>query len=404
MHPLSMSKPITLRLILLLAATTAVLSGPAQAVDLDFFGTNGPPMTFHGFASQGFLDSSSYNYLGESSRGSYKFTEAGLNASINPLPRTRIAAQGFTYDVGPAGQYDVVLDYALAEYTFNDYLGIRAGRIRHPEGIYNEIQDVDLARTWVLLPQGMYNARWRDFYVSIDGGEIFGALPLSKAGSLSYELFDGIQHPKLDGGLSLQKANLPPFSPLVTINSPMLAGGQLWWNTPLKGFRAGVGLNYDQDLTFKVASGRQSRGSPFTQHYSLEYVVNSWTFQAEYLRFRINYLNTGGGPPPSTKLVEPDTWYVSAAYRFNKYFEAGTYYTEYYADLNNRNGVGLQFPSDGSQKDAAFALRFDATEWWIIKAEVHYIRGTAQLLDNANNPVRHDNGWWMVGLKTTVSF
>lgn len=392
------------RMFLLLAAAGVLLSSQVKAVDLNVLGTNEPPMAFHGFVSQGFLFSSTYDYLGKSADGSFKFTEAGLNTSFNPLPRTRIAAQGFTYDVGKAGDYDVVLDYALAEYTFNSYFGIRAGRIRRPEGIYNDIQDVDLARTWVLLPQGMYDARWRDFYVSVDGGEIFGTLPLGPGGSLGYGFYYGLQHPKLDGGLSLQKANLPPYSPLVAINSPQLGGGQLWWNTPVNGLRAGAALNYDRDLKFRVATGRQSLGSPFTQHYSLEYNWNSWTFQAEYLRFRINYENTGGGPPPSTKLIEPDSWYVGAAYRFNKWFEAGTYYSEYYADLNNRQGAGLQFHSDASQKDAALALRFDATDWWIIKAELHYIRGTAQLLDNADNPVRNDDGWWMVGLKTTFSF
>jgi hypothetical protein len=389
---------------IILATMALLAAGRVDAVDFNPFGTNGPPVSFHGFASQGLLYSTEYNYLGDSSHGSFRFTEAGLNVSLNPLPRTHFAAQAFTYDVGPAGDYDVVLDYALAEYTFNDYFGVRAGRIRRPEGIYNDIQDVDLARTSVLLPQGMYNARWRDFYVSLDGGEIFGTIPLNKAGSLSYELYDGLQRPKLNGGLSLQKANLPPYQPLTTINSPMLGGGQLWWNTPVDGLRAGAALNYDQDLTFKITSGRQSRGSPFTQHYSLEYLWNSWTFQAEYLRFRINYENTGAGAPPSTKLIEPDSWYAGAAYRFNKWLEAGGYYTEYYADVNNRDGIGLQFPSDGYQKDAALSLRFDATEWWIIKAEVHYIRGTAQLLDNANNRVRNDDGWWMFGVKTTFSF
>jgi hypothetical protein len=389
--------------ILPLALLAAISTGRLEAYELSL-GTNWPPVDFHGFVSQGFLYSTAYNYLGQSSQGSFRFTEAGLNASFNPFPRTRIAAQAFTYDVGPAGDYDVVLDYAQAEYTFNDYIGVRAGRIRRPEGIYNDIQDVDLARTWILLPQGMYNARWRDFYVNIDGGEVFGSIPLEKAGSLSYEFYYGFQNPKLDGGLSLQKANLPPYLPLTSINSPQLGGGQLWWNTPLEGLRAGVALNYDRDLTFTVSNGRQSEGSPFTQHYSLEYLWNSWTFQAEYLRFKINYLNTGGGPPPSTKVVEPDTWYASAAYRFNKYVEAGAYYTEYYTDVNDRSGAGTPFPSDGAQKDVALSLRVDPTDWWIFKVEAHYIRGTAQLLDNAGNPARGDNGWWMFAVKTTFSF
>jgi hypothetical protein len=387
----------------LLAALVLLSIRPLAAYELNL-GTNLPPVNFHGFISQGFIASSEYNYLGHSSQGSFKFTEAGLNLSLNPLPRTRIAAQAFTYAVGEAGQYDVVLDYALAEYTFNDYIGIRGGRIRRPEGIYNDIQDVDLARTFVLLPQGMYNARWRDFYVALDGGELFGTLPLARFGSLSYSLYYGIERPKLNGGLSLQKANLPPFSPLVSLNAPEMGGGQLWWNTPLNGLRTGVALNYVRDLTFRTASGQQSQGSPFTQRYSLEYVWHAWTFQAEYLRFKINYDISGGGPPNTTRLVEPDSWYLGAAYRFNKWIEAGSYYTEYYADVHNRSGAGLAFPSDASQKDLALSLRYDVTDWWILKVEGHYIRGTAQLLDNAANPVRGDNGWWLLAVKTTFSF
>src|SRR5205085_6043474 len=136
------------------------------------------PITFHGFVSQGFLASTKYNYLGDSMNGSFRFTEAGLNASINPFPRTHIAAQGFLFDVGDVGRYEPVLDYASIEYTFNDYLGLRGGRIRRPQGIYNTVVDVDLARTSSLLPQGLYDARWRDFYASLDGGEFFGSLPL----------------------------------------------------------------------------------------------------------------------------------------------------------------------------------------------------------------------------------
>ena len=218
----------------------------------------------------------------------------------------------------------------------------------------------------------------------------------------------GVQRPKLDGGLALQKANLPPNWPLVWINAPEMAGEQLWWNTPLNGLRAGVALNKVWNLSFRTeirpGHERLSVGSPFTQRYSLEYLWNSWTFQAEYLRYIIDYLNTGGGPPPSTKHLEPDSWYVGAAYRFNKWFETGGYYTEYYADANNRNGAGLPMRSDAYQKDAALSFRFDPTDWWIFKIEGHYIRGTAQLFDNLDNPSRNDDGWWMLAVKSTISF
>jgi hypothetical protein len=380
----------------------------AYDVPLTYLGTNMPPLEFHGFASQGYLKSSEYNYLGESSQGSFKFTEVGLNASINPFPRTRITVQGFCFDVGEAGGYDVVLDYASAEYTFNDYLGVRAGRIRRPEGIYNDIQDVDLARTWVLLPQGMYNARWRDMYCSVDGGELFGSTPLGNAGSLSYQIYYGYQRPQLNGGLALQKENLPPNQPLNYINSPLLGGGQLWWNTPLTGLRVGAALNYDQDLTFETVKGVNAKGSPFTQHYSLEYLWGKWTFQTEYYCSKVNYNVTKSDGSQLTARIKPDTWYAGTAYRVNKWFETGVYYSEYYPDSYNRDGanrtVPQVLPCDAYQKDAALALRFDLTDWWIFKIEGHLIHGTGQLLDNNANPVRGGKPWYLLALKTTFSF
>ena len=384
--------------VLLPALLATFTVGPLEAYELNL-GTNMPPVDFHGFVSQGFLNSSKYNYLGNSSQGSFKFTEAALNASFNPFPRTRISAQAFTYDVGEAGNYDVVLDYAQAEYTFNDYLGIRAGRIRRPQGIYNDIQDVDVARTFVLLPQGIYDARWRDFYASLDGGEFFGTIPLQRAGSLTYEIYGGMVNPSLDGGAALQiRDSLPASGHLDSIDSAGEFGGQLWWNTPVDGLRFGVAGGvvpvFNFNTTIQIPGGSihpNNRNEAVFQQYSAEYLWRAWTFQSE-LYFRDYYPESAA---PDTHLL---TWYGSAAYRFNKWFEAGGYYTEYYGDTHQ---------SDNSlfyQKDAALALRCDVTEWWTFKIEGHYIRGTGLLEDTANNPVQNGNGWWMLDLKTTFSF
>jgi len=56
------------------------------------------------------------------------------------------------------------------------------------------------------------------------------------------------------------------------------------------------------------------------------------------------------------------------------------------------------------QKDAALALRFDATASWTFKIEGHYLRGTGLLQNSAGNPAQNGNGWWMLDLKTTFSF
>ena len=386
------------KLVLAIAVAIFATGGAfAAEVPLTFFGTNMPSVDFHGFASQGFMASTSYNYLDNDTAhgGSFRLSEAGLNASMNPFPRTRITAQAFTYDVGDDGDYDVVLDYASIEYTFNDYIGIRAGRIRRPQGIYNDIQDVDVARTFALLPQGVYDARFRDFYLTLDGGELFGDIPLNKAGDLSYEVYGGRVNPSLDGGAANRtRSDLPPFVQLDSIDPFEMAGMQLWWNTPVNGLRFGAAGGYIFDSAFHTTAfgifhSTTKASIPLFQG-SAEYLWKSWTFQAEY-GTDIQYPNPGIS-------LRGDAWYASAAYRFNKWFETGAYYGEYYNDVSQRED-SLQF-----QKDAALALRFDPKDWWTLKIEGHYLHGTGLLDDDASNPVQNNNPWFMLVVKTTFSF
>jgi len=381
---------------LILSLTATILAaGGARAYDVSL-STNLPPIDFHGFASQGFLDSSTYNYLGDTTHGSFLFTEAGVNASLNPFPRTRITAQAFTYDMGQdVGKYDVVLDYASVEYTINDQFGVRAGRIRRPEGIYNSIQDVDLARTFVLLPQGVYDARWRDFYVSMDGGEVFGDISLGKSGDLSYDAFGGVFRPQVDGGLGKKIGNqVPSFVKLDSFGADPQSGLQLWWNTPVNGFRVGATGGYNFDLNFDTTAFGQTSLNHFTVPFvqgSVEYLWKSWTFQSEYFTYWVDPANGGSD--------HDDAWYADVAYRFNKKVEVGIYYSENDNDVNQRAN-----PSQ-YQKDVALAVRFDPTSWWIFKVEGHCIHGTG-LVDQSSNEPNLNSGkpWYMLAVKTTISF
>ncbi len=392
---------------LLLALPVALTACHLEAAELNLLGTNMPPFDFHGFVSQGFLDTTKYNYLADNTRnGSFEYMEVGLNTSLNPFPRTHIAAQGFLFDVGDAGKYQPFLDYASAEYTFNDYIGLRAGRIRKPGGIYNDIQDVDLARTFVLLPQGIYDARFRNLSCTLDGGALFGNIPLSKAGGLSYEAYAGFINIAPDSGVAnVINNSLPPGGNITSFDQISTAGSQLWWNTPVNGLRFGASLGYlfNFDYNFKVPTGApppnpssislRAEGPVILQQYSAEYLWKDWTFQAEYYNIQVSQ-DIGATHTFSAS----EAWYGSADYRFNKWLVVGGYYTEYY------NGGKLAAPSDASQKDLALSFRFDPEPWWVFKVEGHYIRGTGLLDDNANNPVRNDDGWFMLALKTTFSF
>jgi hypothetical protein len=395
----------------------AAYGASAYEVPLTFFGTNTPPLEFHGFASQGFLLSSDYNYLANDTKnGSFQFSEVGLNVSMNPFPHTRIAVQGFDFDVGNVGQYDPFLDYALIEYTVNDALGIRAGRIRRPAGIYNDIQDIDLARTFVLLPQGMYDARWRDWSAGLDGGELFGEFKLPKVGSLTYAAYAGMVNMQENGGVARYAADASAINVDSMDDTPTF-GGQLWYNTPLDGLRVGANVTYMNDFGFTgnvlspipvapgvVLPGNVSLhdvGNVLFQQFSVEYLWRDWTFQAEYYTYNFTgwtheqiYLPAVHKTIPALRAAgdNPDTWYAAVSRRLNKHVELGAYYTMW-------EDAGLK------QNDLALSLRLDLKDWWIFKIEGHYIEGTGLLRDSADNPHQSNNsGWFMLAVKTTVSF
>lgn len=410
----------------MMKVTKAVLAGLAlwpatSAVAWDMYLGKEQKIEFHGFASQGFLASTDYDYLGTTKDGSFQFDEVGLNATISPFNRTRITAQAFMFDLGDVNNNRIFLDYASVEYTFSDYIGVRGGRIRRAGGIYNHIQDVDLARTSVLLPQGIYDPRWRDFSTSIDGGVLYGNIPMAKAGGLSYEVYAGSMTLDDKGGVARTiQNNLPAVvGSYEGIDHALLGGFQLWWNTPVEGLRAGFSYGQVFDFTYHIGINAPSPVTgvmtrevdiPFYQ-FSLEYMWKAWTFQAEYYTYKqkvdVSYsnplLSNVIGPAAPEKTVS-DSWYVGASYRFNKWFEAGTYYSEVYPDVSNRSGKGMDVPSDAYQKDLALSTRFDITDWWIFKLEGHYYRGTSLINDNKNNPVRNKDGWFLFAAKTTFSF
>lgn len=416
------SKRLSFKLVLTITASISATG--IQAYDLTF-NTNLPPITVHGLASQGYLLSSDYNYLANDTKnGSFQFSELGLNVSMNPFPRTRIAVQGFDFDVGNVGQYDPFLDYALIEYTFSDEIGIRGGRIRRPGGIYNTIQDIDLARTFVLLPQGVYDARWRDWGTGLDGLDLFGSLSLGKAGSVSYEAYAGKVTMQENGGPSRTLAYDTGFN-VDTMEDAPIFGYQLWYNPPLDGLRIGAELNYldDWHMNGHVNSpilvsvpvpfppgalpgyihSTTMAANVLAQQYSIEYLWKEWTFQTEYSLFDVtgyyHYpIYIPAIPTTVNRAVHgesnPEAWYAAVSYRINKHVELGTYYSLWH-DLT----LG------GHQNDAALTARVDLTDWWIFKIEGHWLEGTGLLYDAADNPhVNNNSGWFMLAVKTTVSF
>ena len=111
----------------------------------------------HGFVSQGFVYTNDNNWLTmNTSQGSAAFTDFGLNMSAPLTDRLHVGAQIYDRNLGQLGQYHPSLDWAVVDYRFKSWFGVRGGKVKTTLGLYNDTQDLDFLHTFALLPQSMY--------------------------------------------------------------------------------------------------------------------------------------------------------------------------------------------------------------------------------------------------------
>jgi hypothetical protein len=193
----------------------------------------------HGYATQGFLYTNNNNiFTTNSSDGSPAWTDAVINIGAQPTPKLRIAFQARYFLLGNYGNA-ITLDWAAADYKASDRLGARFGKVKTPVGLFNEIQDIDPAYLWALLPESVYPIDNRASYLTHYGGVVYGTIALSRAfGKFEYRAFggEGLYTDK-DGYFIAQAEsgiNLPNG-----VKGP-LYGGALHWRTPLSGLMVGA--------------------------------------------------------------------------------------------------------------------------------------------------------------------
>lgn len=370
----------------------------------------------HGFISQGALISTANDYLGHSARGSVEFFEAGVAVSTEVWDRLRIGLQLFTRDLGPFGDYALHLDWGYIDYQWRSWLGVRVGRVKLPFGLYNEYSDIDSARTAVLMPQSVYPTVNRDLLLAQTGGDIYGTIGLGPGGMLDYQLFAGT--------IFIDTAD---SAAITSVDVPYVAGGQIFWRTPLPGLRLGGSfiasefdfhLTVDAETTAKlIMAGVVPMG--FTGAYtasldnirlwvaSIEYTRERLLIAAEYARWHFSLRSEIPALVPSRE-DDSERFYGLVTYRFADWLEVGGYYSVHFLDVNDRSGTGTRFaarPAQAYQKDLAASVRLDINEHWLVKLEAHFIDGIGDLrsADTANTAELQDQ-WGLFLAKTTLSF
>ena len=376
----------------------------------------------HGYISQGYLKSDDNNFLASTEDGSFEFTELGFNVS-KKFEKVRVAFQLVSRDLGEFGNNEIDLDWALGEYYYKDYLGVRIGKIKMPLGLYNQGRDVDMLRVQVLLPSSIYDEGSRDIYNTVQGAEIYGAYSYPVIGELDYELFYGstdvnIESIFVKGNEEGVAKGVPGSTAVInSIDAKYTTGGALRWSPYLEGLRLGFSYyrakaDLDSTLTSQFLPGGSATllmNLKFkTMVSSIEYTINNLTLAAEYSHYDINSSGILVGLAPVPDAVRKSMgWYVQANYRFNEKIAMGAYYSEFYFNRNDKDGneqVAAGNPDYyGWQKEIVPTIRFDLSDHFIIKGEVHMVDGAAQVY-TYSNPTGKEKDWTLYALKATFNF
>jgi hypothetical protein len=398
-----------------IAVALAAPSAFAEADDAPAADVSYGEVQVHGFVSEGAFWTTSNDYIGSSADGSLKLFEAGFNLSSEVADRLRVGLQVFARDFGDFAD-PPRLDWAFLDYRWRSELGLRAGIIKMPFGLYNEYTDIDSARLPILMPQSMYSFVNRDVLLSHRGFALYGNHSMCAAGSLEYQAWLGtLSIP--ENALTLSGATLDSY------DVKYVTGAQLFWRTPLEGLRVGatyLRTSIDFDLTLAPATvGALIMAGLVPADYqgelaisqrpvtwiagSVEYQRGPWLFAAEYSRA---FKRQRSSLPDLIPTFEEDSerFYGLATYRLSPRFEVGGYYSVHHLDADDRRGHDPKYAENFNayQRDAAATLRFDVNDNWLWKLEGHFIDGTADLPILRNpNPDRY---WGLFLLRTTVTF
>lgn len=352
----------------------------------------------HGFVSFGYLQTARNNWLGPTKDGTSEFWEAAANVIARPIERLRLGVQLFARDLVNYDNGHVTIDWAYADYRFDDALGFQVGRFKLPLGLYNESLDVEAARAGIFLPTSVYPSQSRDFQVSTDGAKLYGLTDLSTGGSLEYAAYVGGKQYDLEAGYASYVAQLIGLDQLSRLTVNYLAGGMLHWSTPIDGFAVRVSGAYLDGVVVEADTpigGLNIEAEYYIGYLSLLYDLPHVTLASEYRLIHGRGDTTLGGVPVAPLVDNTEGIYVSATWHAATWWEGYAALEGAWADAQNR--------SDKYAYTGVLALNVMPLRNWSIKAEVRGVRGVMGVLP-ADNPDGIADRWAVFALKTTVDF
>lgn len=375
----------------------------AQAVDW-----NDSKGQVHGFFTQGLVASTNNNWYGKSSdRVSFDFREIGFNGSYRLTPGILLSAQVISRRAGEMDDGELWVDYAFTDLTLfskeNYKAGVRLGRMKNPYGLYTDTRDVAFTRPGAIVPQPIYFDRSRKFALSGDGIHLYGNAQVP-GGNIDATL--GIV--KLPINDRSSKSILAgPNAQGKLEQSRMTIGARILYETDDKRWLGGLSY-FTLDQNYQPVPGDTVPPTSAVLEpwiLSLQYSGEQWIVTGEYSQrntefTRANVLQKNIG----------ENWYVQGQYRLMPQWELLLRYDSAASERDDPNGKQFAATTGGKAytryaRDWVAGIRYDATPNFMLRAELHHVKGTVWL-SSLENPVAAniEQDWNMLMLLGSYHF
>jgi hypothetical protein len=245
------------------------------------------PLVVHGSAGWSYRVTDGNDYLGGDNNGAAENFIATLVADYTPMDAFGFHIQGFVEKDGVTLETNDGFDFAFVEWKYADALRVRAGLVKQPFGLHNELTRIGIARPTLDLPAAIYGDSGfvDEGYLGLG---ITGSKSFDNDWELSYDVYGGELESRFAFGLTLfdilPLGFVPPGWPdeAVTrtdISLEELVGGRFNAITP-GGTEFGFSI-YTGMMGVFYDGGSEGRNNVFGLHFKTERGKSS--FSAEYL-------------------------------------------------------------------------------------------------------------------------
>jgi hypothetical protein len=337
-----------------LAAAILAMALPAWTEDA------GGKVDIHGFGGWAYAQTDDNSYLIGSKGGNYDNLAFALNVNAKVTERLTVVGQFELAQRAGFSSEEQNLDFAFAEWKISDALKLRAGRVKHPFGLYGEIFNVGTLRPFFMLPQSIYGPE-RFTARSVDGAGLTGSHNFGKWG-LSYDLYGG----RINGKFRIAGAQLDADERQLGLYEAAFGfdeviGARLNVQTPVEGLTFG-GSTYRG-----IARGYYSSGARETAIGGhAEYSKGPGLLRVEY------------GTILNEPLVRFDCFYAEGSYKVYKGLQLAARYDLWDGKVKDRATIEQFVPwvlKIQHNRDIGLGVNYWFNPAFVAKVNYHFVHG-----------------------------